>query len=60
MKILVDTSIISSLAKIGRLGMLRKFGTVYTTYGVVHEALNSHIESIEHGIEDSLDKWLKM
>jgi predicted nucleic acid-binding protein len=60
MKFLADNSILSSLAKIGRLDLLKELGSVSTTSGVVHEALNSHIGSIETAVENAAGKWLKM
>lgn len=60
MKFLVDNSIISSLAKIGKLEFLRDLGTICTTPGVLHEALMSHIENIETAVERAAGDWLKI
>jgi len=58
--IVVDTSVISSLSKIGRLELLKEFSEVRTTSSVVEEALDSEISSIMESLSRSLDDWLKV
>jgi len=55
----VDTSIISSLAKIGRLEMLKEFSDVWTTAGVVEEIVDSDISSVIDPLSNSLNDWVK-
>jgi len=57
--IVVDTSIISSLAKIGRLEMLKEFSDVWTTAGVVEEIVDSDISSVIDPLSNSLNDWVK-
>lgn len=60
MRFLVDNSIISSLAKIGRLKLLEEFGSVSTTDAVIHEAFNSHMDAIIESVKKALSDWLKV
>lgn len=55
----MDTSIISSLAKIGRLEMLKEFSDVWTTAGVVEEIVDSDISSVIDPLSNSLNDWVK-
>lgn len=56
--IIVDTSIISSLAKISRLELLKEFSDVWTTAGVIEEIVDSDISSIVNPLSKSLNDWL--
>lgn len=56
--ILVDNCIISSLAKIDRMELLRNYPDVYTIHGVIEEAFESDISSIVNSLSNALDDWL--
>lgn len=55
---LLDNSVLSSLAKIGKLGILKNLGKIAILNSVLDEAFRSGIETIEIGIEKALDDWL--
>ncbi len=55
---LLDNSILSSLAKIGKLGILKRLGKIIITNSVLAEAFRSGIEIIEAEIEKALNDWL--
>lgn len=57
--IAVDTSLISSLAKINRLELLKEFSDVWTTAGVIEETVDSDIPSIINSVSKALDDWLE-
>jgi len=54
----VDTCIISALAKIGRLSLLRHFGDIATPAGVVEEIMNSEIPEIITAVTMAANHWL--
>ncbi len=56
--IVVDTSIISSLAKIDRLGLLKEFTGIWITSGVVEEAIESENSSIINPLSKALNEWI--
>jgi len=55
---LLDNSILSSLAKIGKLGILKHLGKIIITDSVIAEVFRSGIEIIEAEIEKALNDWL--
>lgn len=58
--IVVDTCILSSLAKVGRLGLLRHLDGPVTSPGVVREISNSGIPALTKGLSEALAGWLKV
>lgn len=56
--IVVDTSIISSLAKIDRLSLLKEFTGIWITSGVVEEAIESENSSIINPLSKALNEWI--
>lgn len=58
--IIVDTSVISSLAKIGELKLLKEFSDVWTTASVVEEVVDSDISSIVESLSRALNDWLEV
>jgi len=58
--IVVDTCIISSLAKVGRLGLLRHLDGPCTLPGVVREITNSGIPVLTKGLSEALAGWLEV
>ena len=58
--IIVDNCILSSLAKIKRIGLLRHFPEIHTTSGVIEEIVRSDIVEIIDPVSDALEKWLKL
>ena len=55
---LLDNSILSSLAKTGKLGILKHLGKIIITDSVIAEVFRSGIEIIEAEIEKALNDWL--
>lgn len=58
--ILLDNCILSSLAKIQKLNLLRHFGEVCISSGVFEEALHSGVIGIEKEIKHALGFWLSI
>ena len=58
--IVVDNCILSSLSKIDRLDLLKSFNNLYTTPGVIEEALRSEDNKIIESISSALDDWLNV
>ena len=56
--IVVDNCILSSLSKIDRLDLLKSFKNLFTTPGVIEEALRSEDTKIIESISSALDDWL--
>jgi len=59
MKAVVDTGPLLFLSKISRLGILRKFGTIFVPKSVVHEIKSKQDDAAETIVE-ALDDWLKI
>ena len=60
MKVIVDNCIISSLAKIGELDLLRNFDGICTTQSVLEEAMKSDIDSIMDSVTEVSKTWLSI
>ena len=56
--IVVDNCILSSLSKIDQLDLLNCFKKLFTTPGVIKEALRSEDTKIIESISSALDDWL--
>ena len=56
--IVVDNCIISSLAKIEHLNLLRQFPDITTTPGVVEEAMRSEISEIISELSAAINNWI--
>ena len=56
--IIIDNCILSSLSKIDRLDLLKDFNNLFTTPGVIEEALRSENTKIIESISSALDDWL--
>ncbi len=55
---LLDNSVLSSLAKIGKLGILKNMGKITVLNSVLDEAFRSWIETIGIELEKALNDWL--
>ena len=58
--IVVDNCILSSLSKIDRLDLLKRFSEICTTQSVLEEAMNSDMESIMGPVRNASKKWLEI
>lgn len=56
--ILVDNCIISSLAKISKLELLKHFGGIHISPGVFDEAMDSGISAIERKVKKAIGIWM--